>query len=126
MHLGAHGGYKINDYMQPRIGASMFFSEKEMYGGFDLSGRVHLPIGELIPFAGIGGYIGDTKKCYYLEGRPQSEANYVCDKKFLSAGYTEVGLNYKFLEIFWRNYNINRAGISIPTDQFLGIGIVIR
>ncbi len=126
LHLGLHGGYQINDYLQPRIGTSFFFSEKELYGGFDLSIRALLPIGDIKPFVGIGGYLGDTKKCYYLEGQPQTETNYVCDKKFLTAGYTEFGVNYKFLEIFWRNYNINRAGISIPTDQFFGIGIVFQ
>ena len=126
LHLGLHGGYQINDYLQPRIGTSFFFSEKDLYGGFDLSARAIAPIGEIKPFIGIGGYLGDTKKCYYLEGQPQTEANYVCDKKFLTAGYTELGATYKFIEIFWRNYNINRAGLNIPTDQFFGIGIVIQ
>ena len=64
---------------------------------------------------------GDSKKC-----TDRNEFGIIierCEKKFLSSGFVEAGLEYKNFSVFWRDYAVNRAGISVPTRQFFGIGL---
>ena len=88
-HFGIHFAAPINDYFMGRLGAS-FFNSEELFAGLDLSVRAYLPIDKIRPFAGAGAYYGDTKKCTnaYVNGFPVER----CEKKFLGAGYVEVGL----------------------------------
>lgn len=125
-HLGLHAGYLFNDYFITRLGTSFFSSNHELYGGFDLSGRAIYKVGFVTPFAGLGVYVGDTKKCFTQEASNGSGQETVCDKKFLYAAYSELGIEITFINIFWRNYAISRAGISIPQDQLYGIGIIFK
>ena len=110
-----------DDYLLGRVGVGFFSSERQLYAGCDGSVRLQVPQLAISPFAGLGAYIGDIKKCTI------STTTYIeeCEKKFLIAGYTELGLSYSVLQLFWRNYNINRAGVEIPSDQFWGLGIAI-
>jgi len=119
-HIGFHLGQNIIDTpLVPRIGVSLFNSDHQIYAGFDGSIRAHLPNPNFSPFVGAGVYIGDTKKCSNQNNSYSQE----CEKKFLTSGYTEIGIQIKSVQAFLRNYKINRAGISIPSDQFWGIGL---
>jgi len=121
-HIGFHLGKNIVDTpIVPRLGVSLFNSDHQMYAGFDGSVRIHLPNPNFSPFVGVGVYIGDTKKCTYKNNGYNSYEE--CEKKFLTSGYTEMGIQVKSVQAFLRNYKINRAGISIPSDQFWGIGL---
>lgn len=120
-HFGGHVGYDFGA-IEPRIGISAFASG-DFYMGVDLSARTHLDVGVLRPFAGIGGYIGDTKNCSREYDPTTMRSEEVCDKKFLSAGYVEAGAELKQFSVFVRNYNITRAGLGVPTKLFLGAGI---
>jgi hypothetical protein len=120
LHLGLlYGAPFANNFFMGRFGVSLFSSEKEIYAGFDGSVRLQIPQAAYSPFLGAGAYYGDTKKC------TSSSNSYVedCEKKFLFAGYTEIGMTFSNLQLFWRNYNISRAGITIPVDQFWGLGL---
>ncbi len=121
-HLGGHVGYNVYDWLMPRIGASMFIS-KDVYLGFDLSTRFIAPLGYFKPYVGIGGYFGDTKSCSRRYNTTFGYTEDVCDKKFLTAGYGEVGVEFGQASIFVRDYRLMRAGLSIPTDIFIGLGL---
>lgn len=116
-HLGLHIGGEPSPYILMRLGVSMFASS-DLYWGFDASARAQIPLEYIKPFAGIGGYIGDAEKCYQINSTAQH-----CDKKFLGAGYGEVGFEVSNFSLFYRKYNLNRAGISIPDQDFIGLGI---
>lgn len=122
LHLGGHLGYSINPYLEPRIGLSIFGS-KDLYAGADLSARANLPLGVLKLFTGIGGYLGDTKKCTTAFNPYSGRLEETCEKKFLTTGYVEAGVEVGSFSIFVRDYNIERAGLSIPTPLFYGIGL---
>ena len=117
-HLGIHGGLKANEFILFRLGVSMFAS-KDYYFGFDASSRLTLPINDFKPFFGLGGCIGDSKKCQTINVNEE-----ICDKKYAFLGYGEAGLQYQNFSIFYRNYNINRAGISIPDQDLVGLGFI--
>lgn len=121
-HLGLHYGFgEFKDHMVPRIGMSLFGSEGTTFAGFDGSMRGYAVIDQLRPFVGAGFYLGDSKKC-----TDRYELGVIverCEKKFLSSGFVEAGLEYKNFSVFWRDYAVNRAGISVPTRQFFGIGL---
>lgn len=115
-HLGVHIFGSPSEWLQIRGGFSLFLS-KDVFAGFDLSVRL-MPIdAEVKPFVGLGGYLGDTKKCVRTAFEVET-----CEKKFLEAGYAELGLSYKNFFLFYRDYSIKRAGLSVPTDYFIGIG----
>lgn len=120
-HLGFHFGGSSNEILYGRLGGSMFFSGDELFMGLDVSGRAYIPTKKVQPFAGAGLYWGDTKKCTdgYSNGQPVER----CEKKFLGAGYVELGLEVMNISVFWRDYNITRAGLSVPTESFWGIGL---
>lgn len=122
LHLGAHLGYSMSPYFEPRLGVS-FFASKDFYAGFDLSARAILPLGKVKPFLGIGGYAGDTKKCSYGFNPNTGLREESCEKKFLSTGYVEAGIEAGSLSVFVRDYSIERAGLMIPTPLFFGIGL---
>lgn len=122
LHLGAHLGYSVNPYFEPRIGVSIFGS-KDLYAGVDLSARANLPLGVLKLFTGVGGYLGDTKKCATAFNPYLGRYEETCEKKFLSTGYVEAGIEVGAFSVFVRDYNIERAGLSIPTPLFYGIGL---
>lgn len=121
-HLGLHLGFgDFKDNWVPRIGVSLFGSEGTTFAGFDGSMRGYVVLDDLRPFVGAGVYVGDTKTC-----TDRNEFGTVierCEKKFLSSGFVEAGLEYKNFSVFWRDYAVNRAGLSIPTKQFFGIGL---
>ncbi len=119
-HLGLHAGFLINPFILPCFGVSFFNSDHDTYAGFDLSTRLIFSNLAVSPFVGLGGYAGDTKNC---EKKNNVE---ICDKKFLYAGYTEAGIEFSHFNIFYRNYNINRAGISVPSESLIGAGIVFK
>lgn len=121
-HLGVHAGYNVYDWLMPRIGASIFVS-KDVYLGFDLSTRFIAPLGYFKPYVGIGGYFGDTKSCSRQSNTTFGYTEEICDKKFLSAGYGEVGVEFGQASIFVRDYRLLRAGLSVPTDMFVGVGL---
>ncbi|HRK09190.1 MAG TPA: hypothetical protein PLZ57_15580 [Pseudobdellovibrionaceae bacterium] len=121
-HLGVHGGLNNSPYFEPRIGLSIFAS-KDLYAGVDASLRVRLPIGELKPFAGLGGYLGDTKECGMGWSAETGRYEEICVKKFLSAGYAEAGIELGHFSIFMRDYRLTRAGLHVPTKTFVGFGI---
>jgi hypothetical protein len=119
-HFGIHFAAPMNEFIIGRLGAS-FFNSEELFAGLDLSARAYLPVFKVRPFAGAGAYYGDTKKC-------SDEINNGvvierCEKKFLGAGYVELGVEYNAFSFFWRDYSINRAGLSVPTNGFWGIGL---
>lgn len=119
LHLGLlFGAPFANNFFMGRFGVSLFSSEKEIYAGFDGSVRLQIPESTFSPFLGVGAYYGDTKKC------TSSASSFVedCEKKFLFAGFTEIGITYSAVQVFWRNYNISRAGITIPVEHFWGLG----
>lgn len=122
LHLGAHLGYSVNPYFEPRIGLS-FFASKDFYAGVDLSARANLPLGVLKLFTGIGAYVGDTKKCETAFNPSLGCLEETCEKKFLSTGYIEAGVEVGAFSVFVRDYNIERAGLNIPTPLFFGIGL---
>lgn len=125
VHLGAHLGIALSSWLDARLGISGFFS-KDTYTGFDLSTRAYVPFEwKVRPYAGLGLYLGDSRTCYRdpLGGGYTVE---VCDKKFLSAGYGEVGLELGKFHLFVRDYNITRAGLSVPTETFYGLGVTTR
>lgn len=122
LHLGAHLGYSVNPYFEPRIGLS-FFGSKDFYAGADLSARANLPLGALKLFTGIGGYVGDTKKCATEFNPYLGRLEETCEKKFLTTGYVEAGIEVGSFSVFVRDYNIERAGLNIPTPLFYGIGL---
>lgn len=116
-HVGVNFNGATGEWLQARGGVS-FFVSKDTYAGFDLALRAVPLKKELKPFAGIGAYIGDTKTC-----KVSTFDVDVCEKKFLSAGYGEIGISYRNWSLFYRDYNITRAGLDVPTDYFIGIGI---
>lgn len=122
VHLGAHLGYSVSPYFEPRLGLS-FFGSKDLYAGADLAVHGNLPLGELKIFTGIGGYLGDTKKCTTAFNPFLGRYEDTCEKKFLSSGYVEAGIEFRRLSVFVRDYNIERAGLNIPTALFYGIGL---
>ncbi len=121
-HLGGHAGISLSEWFMFRFGLSAFAS-KDLYLGGDLSTRFHAPLGFIRPFVGAGVYFGDSKKCSneYIS----STGTYieVCDKKFLTAGYGEAGVEFGHVSIFVRDYRLSRAGLSVPTDMFWGVGL---
>jgi hypothetical protein len=121
-HLGLHGGLNNSPYFEPRIGLSIFAS-KDLYAGVDASIRLRLPIGELKPFAGLGGYLGDTKECGMGWSAETGRYEEICVKKFLSSGYAEAGIELGHFSIFMRDYRLTRAGLNVPTKTFVGFGI---
>lgn len=120
-HLGIHYGiFMENNVVLFRGGTSLFSSGDENYLGFDFSARAYLRNNFIEPFVGLGGYIGDIKKCVYDFNLGRN----ICEKKFLNAGYGEIGLQKDWFQIFWRDYNISRAGVQVPSESTLGIGVV--
>jgi hypothetical protein len=117
--LGVSVGKEIWSFVDLRGGASLFFGN-DAYAGFDLGARAKLPLGNVTPFIGLGGYIGDVKKCV-RDGFVE-----VCEKKFLSAGFTEIGLFLWDISVFFRNYNIEEAGKIVPSAHSFGIGYTAR
>lgn len=119
LHTGFHLRIIDYKYFILRAGASVVVSQ-EAYFGLDLSGRyvfIH-DYSNIFPLVGLGGFLGDSKTCRTTSAQTQE-----CEKKFLGLGYAELGLQFNQLTFFYRNYSLNRAGISIPATHFLGIGI---
>ena len=122
MHLGA--SVLFRDAKEPwefRLGASLFDTESIVYAGFDGGVRYYIPVFELDTFAGTGFYIGDNKQC---------ENTYVgdvafeeCTKRFLTAGFVELGIQYKNFGLFARRYGIRDSGIEVPAKNFIGINL---
>ncbi|MBX9768878.1 MAG: hypothetical protein K2X47_16515 [Bdellovibrionales bacterium] len=101
-------------------GGFAFFSGNDFYSGFDAGARAKVRVGFFEPFVGLGGYVGDLKTCStvgFVE---------VCEKKFLYAGFTEVGASFWRISLFFRNYNIEEAGKKIPAAHSYGIGYIHR
>ncbi|MGZ3726384.1 MAG: hypothetical protein ACXWQQ_11315 [Pseudobdellovibrio sp.] len=119
LHLGFHLGFPLSDKLMLRGGASVVISDDPYYG-LDFSGRYRFRDSDLpwSPFAGLGIFYGDSRTC-----TPTSATTEECDKKFLGLGYAEAGIKYEHLDLFYRSYSINRAGISIPARDFIGIGV---
>ncbi len=125
VHLGAHLGMGLTNWWDIRVGISGFFT-KDTYTGFDLSTRAYVPFEwKVRPYAGLGLYFGDSKQC----SRDPLGGGYtveVCDKKVMSAGYAEAGLELGGFNLFVRDYSITRAGLSVPTETFYGLGVTTR
>lgn len=121
-HMGIHFAGMASEILMGRMGGSIFISE-ELFLGLDLSARAYIPINSVKPFGGVGVYYGDTKKC--SQGYTDSSGRYVehCEKKFLGAGYVELGFEIENVSVFWRDYNVTRAGLTIPTESFWGVGV---
>lgn len=125
VHLGAHAGIGFVNWWDLRLGVSAFFS-KDVYTGFDLSTRAYVPFEwKIRPYVGLGLYFGDSRSCY-TESLGGGLSVEICDKKFLSAGYGEAGLDLGGFHLFVRDYNITRAGLSVPAETFYGIGVTTR
>ncbi|MDX9731325.1 MAG: hypothetical protein RBT63_06100 [Bdellovibrionales bacterium] len=130
LHIGAHIGFQVTSVFEPRLGLSFFSSDtfrsgesSELYAGVDLSSRFYWPgLSTFRPFVGIGAYFGDTKQCVEERNPHTWIREETCEKKFLSAGYAELGFELAQWTVFMRNYSIIRAGINIPSDFFLGVG----
>ena len=117
LHLGFHAAWQTTPHIELRLGASAFFSN-DPYLGLDLSGRYYFFDSKVNPFIGAGGFLGDARSCeMQVNGIEQ------CEKKFLGLGYLEVGTSFGPLSVFYRSYSMNRAGVSIPARDFLGVGI---
>ncbi|MBN8541828.1 MAG: hypothetical protein J0L82_15665 [Deltaproteobacteria bacterium] len=122
LHLGAHAGISFTEWFMVRLGLSAFAS-KDLYLGGDLATRFHAPLGRVRPFVGAGAYFGDSKKCSTDYNSSIGVNVEICDKKFLSAGYGEAGIEFGHVSIFVRDYRLFRAGLSIPTEMFWGVGL---
>lgn len=122
LHLGGHAGLNFTDWFMIRLGLSAFAS-KDLYLGGDLSTRLHAPLGFMRPFVGAGVYFGDSKKCTTEYNTTFGSSLEVCDKKFLTAGYGEAGVEFGHVSIFVRDYRLSRAGLSVPTEMFWGVGL---
>ena len=122
MHLGA--SLLFRDTKEPwefRLGASLFDTDSIVYAGFDGGIRYNIPIYEFETFAGTGFYIGDNKQC---ENTYLGDAVFEdCTKRFLTAGFVELGVQYKSLGIFARRYGIRDSGVEIPAKNFIGINL---
>jgi hypothetical protein len=90
IHLGIHGGLEISKNLMARLGASLFFSEGQGFAGFDGSLRYHILPNDIKPFIGLGGYAGDSKKCYREYNNLTGRYDEICEKKFLYAAYLEA------------------------------------
>lgn len=119
MQIGAGLGKEVFPFLDLR-GGFAFFSGNDFYSGFDIGARAKLKIDFFEPFLGVGGYLGDLKACS-TQGFVE-----VCEKKFLYAGYTEVGASFWRISLFFRNYNIEEAGKKIPGAQSYGVGYIYR
>lgn len=122
LHMGAHAGLSFSEWFMVRLGLSAFVS-KDLYLGGDLGTRFHAPLGWIRPFVGAGAYFGDSKKCSYEYNSSVGANVEICDKKFLSAGYGEAGIEFGHVSIFVRDYRLFRAGLSVPTEMFWGVGL---
>ncbi len=122
IHMGVHAGLSFTNWFMARLGLSAFAS-KDFYLGGDLATRFHAPLGWVRPFVGAGAYFGDSKKCSNEYNSSLGVTVEVCDKKFLSAGYGEAGIEFGHVSIFVRDYRMFRAGLSIPTEMFWGLGL---
>jgi hypothetical protein len=122
LHMGAHAGISFTDWFMVRFGLSAFAS-KDLYLGGDLATRFHAPLGWIRPFVGAGAYFGDSKKCSNEYNSSLGVSVEICDKKFLTAGYGEAGIEVGHVSIFVRDYRLSRAGLSVPTEMFWGVGL---
>jgi hypothetical protein len=122
VHMGAHAGLSFSEWFMVRLGLSAFVS-KDLYLGGDLGTRFHAPIGWIRPFVGAGAYFGDSKKCSNEYNSSIGATVEICDKKFLSAGYGEAGIEFGHVSIFVRDYRLFRAGLSVPTEMFWGLSL---
>lgn len=122
LHLGVHAGISFTEWFMARIGLSAFAS-KDLYLGGDLATRFHAPLGWIRPFIGAGAYFGDSKKCSNEYNSTLGVSVEICDKKFLTAGYGEAGIEFGHVSIFVRDYRLSRAGLSVPTEMFWGVGL---
>jgi len=122
LHLGAHAGMNFSEWFMVRLGLSAFAS-KDLYLGGDLATRFHAPLGWVRPFVGVGAYFGDSKSCTYEYNTSLGANVEICDKKFLSAGYGEAGIEFGHVSVFVRDYRMFRAGLSVPTEIFWGLGL---
>lgn len=115
LHLGGHLGINIHDIIVPRLGLSLFYSN-DAYMGLDASVRGYLPFEDFKPFAGVGVFGGSVEQCHSVSYYTEK-----CERKELGTGYTEFGVEFKKIGIFYRNYNIDRAGINIPDAESFGV-----
>ena len=122
LHMGAHAGISFTEWFAIRFGLSAFAS-KDLYLGGDLATRFHAPLGWIRPFVGAGAYFGDSKKCSNEYNSSLGVSVEICDKKFLTAGYGEAGIEVGHVSIFVRDYRLSRAGLSVPTEMFWGVGL---
>jgi hypothetical protein len=107
------------DWLELKIGGSLFRADTDLYAGFDVGLRPTLQIVDHVSlFGGAGLYGGDTKSCSYSPSGIEE-----CEKKFLYAGYVEAGVYLWNLSLFARSYNIEEAGKAIPSDTFYGVGL---
>lgn len=122
LHMGAHAGISFTEWFTIRLGLSAFAS-KDLYLGGDLATRLHAPLGFVRPFVGAGAYFGDSKKCSNEYNSSLGASVEICDKKFLTAGYGEAGIEFGHVSVFVRDYRLSRAGLSVPTEMFWGVGL---
>ena len=120
IHTGIGIAHNALEALEIRGGASLFNS-KELYAGLDLSARAKLPMKELTPFVGLGGYGGDSKSCE--EKNVDSRLEEHCEKKFLFALYLEAGVRFNNYALFTRKYSIDEADISLPVKYLWGVNI---
>lgn len=124
-HIGGIVNMDMFDYFNGGIGLSLF-TGNDLYFGIDLRLRLIKKMGDFTPFIGIGGYLGDSKRCredYDLQLGRYVE---ICEKKFLSAGLAEVGVQYKAVSLFYRRYDITEAGRAVPYTHFFGLGYTFQ
>lgn len=114
-HIGVGLGFELLSILDLKGGISLF-SGREIYSGFDAAARLKYKIGFVTPFVGIGGYAGDSKNCS-TKGLVE-----LCEKRFLFAGYTEMGLGLGGFHFNYRRYAIEDAGIELPVSTLWGVG----
>lgn len=121
IHMGVGLSGELGNNVDVKGGVSLFSGENSLYTGFDLAGRFKLKINGLTPFIGAGGHIGDSKKC--SESYENGQIVETCEKKFLSALYSELGVRRGSFAAFYRVYLIDEADIELPIKYLWGFNI---
>lgn len=107
VHSGAMLDFNWQKKYSFLVGVSFFSSDKLYFGG-DIGLRAYFPW-QVSPFIGLGGYLGDSKKCT-LQNISSGLAVETCEKFFLATLYPELGIqmlageNFK-LAIYVRDYS---------------------
>lgn len=121
VHLGAGLNYEAGNNFDLKGGVALFSGVNSIYTGFDLAARAKIKVDKLQPFVGIGGHLGDSKNCE--DSFENGQTVETCEKKFLTATYSEIGIRYDWISGFYRIYTINEADIKLPVKYLWGVNI---